>query len=90
MGVVCGCLPVSPKFFQKVGQKLSTMAGSGSSLQAMFSGSNFGRRPTKESQEIDATKMWQVPHAEQRRLGRHYKTLDELEMQEKDSPNEHV
>ena len=90
MGVVCGCLPVSPKFFQKVGQKLSSMAGSGSSLRTMLSGSSFGRRPTKQSQEIHTTKMWQIPHAEQRRLGRDYKTLDELEMQEKGSSNGHV
>ena len=80
MGVVCGCLPVSPKFFQTVSQKLSTMAGSGSSLRTMLGGSAFRLRSTRRSQDSDEAKVWQTPYAAPPKLHGSYTNLDEHEI----------
>ena len=75
VGIVCACLPVSPRFFQTVGPKLSRMTGSGSSLGSRLGWSKVMRRSAKESWGSDDTvEMWQSPS------GKHVKLRDEYPM----------
>lgn len=55
MGIVCGCLPTSPKFFQAIGQKLSSLTKSGSSLRTIFGSVGLNRSFRKRSGGIDTT-----------------------------------
>jgi hypothetical protein len=56
MSVVCSCLPYTPRFFQAVGQKLFTLAGSSSSTRTNLGGSKLKWRKTRvqraESDEV--------------------------------------
>lgn len=46
-GIICGCLPVLPKFFQTARDKLSTLSNKGSSTHSIFKSFKFTRSSSK-------------------------------------------
>lgn len=59
VGIVCACLPVSPRFFQFIGPKLSKLSRSGSSVGSILGWSRVKRRSAKESWgSDDSSEMW--------------------------------
>lgn len=63
VGIVCGCLPIFPKFLQTFGKKLAAMNGYGASIRTLLKKSIPGRRSTKGSQTSDKTRIWEDPYA---------------------------
>ncbi|KAG7001877.1 hypothetical protein G7Y79_00030g064100 [Physcia stellaris] len=59
VGIVCACLPVSPRFFQFIGPKLLRISRSGSWVGSILGWSRVKRRSAKESWgSDDSSEMW--------------------------------
>ena len=78
-GIICGCLPVSPKFFQAVGQKVSSLSKSSSSIGTLLRSSKLTRPSEKHSggTASGAVDNWRDPYGVCNKLTNNYISLEE-------------
>ncbi|KAL8724487.1 MAG: hypothetical protein Q9166_007921 [cf. Caloplaca sp. 2 TL-2023] len=81
VGVVCGCLPLSPKFFHTVKQKVSTIVSSGSSLRTLLGGSKSRRQTMKPGQESSGVQTKHAPQPTQTKARTEYMNLEKHNVQ---------
>lgn len=78
-GIVCGCLPILPKFFNLVGQKMSA-----TSLGALLRSSKFSRSSQSRTSEADeAARTLKASSHKGIRLENQYLSLEEQESGDK-------
>lgn len=81
-GIICGCLPTLPKFFNLLGQKMSPYTISlGALLRSSKSSWSSSRRSTREADE--AARTWKAPSQQENRLANQYISLEECESKDK-------
>lgn len=81
MGIVCGCLPVLPKFFQSMAQKMSITAGFAFASRKLLGESKSRRRSTKWSPDLAVIRGEEAPQTAQAKIRPNYITLEEYEIQ---------
>lgn len=79
-GIICGCLPTLPKFFNLLSQKMSATS-MGALLRSFKSSRSSSGRDTSEADE--AARTLKVPSHKGIRLGNQYLSLEEHESKDK-------
>lgn len=77
-GIVCGCLPILPKFFNLLGQKMSA-----TSLGALLRSSKFSRSSQSTSEADEAARVFKPSSHKGIRLENQYLSLEEQESEDK-------
>ena len=78
--IICGCLPVLPKFFQTARDKLSTLPKKGSSTSSIFRSFKFGRFSTKHSSANNRSNINDSASYDSRNQLKDYVTLEERDV----------
>ncbi|KAI9842653.1 MAG: hypothetical protein M1837_007020 [Sclerophora amabilis] len=92
IGILCGCLPVLPKFFQVLGPKVHTALSStfrtreSSSMPSNLKVSRILNSATKRSGASDSPDPYNDPYHSRRELKSEYSPLDTPEMARTEAP----